>query len=124
DERSYQNEMAQHLQTNHRHLEVDAADIGRAYSDVVWFAERPMTRTAPAPLLLLAGLVHDSGIKVVLTGEGADELFGGYNIFKEDKVRRFWARRPDSEWRAALLSRLYGYVPRDAHCEAFSRIVS
>ena len=122
DERSFQRRMVEHLRTDHREVLVDTLAIGQSFSDVVWFAERPIMRTAPAPLLRLAQLVHDSGIKVVLTGEGADEIFGGYNIFREDKVRRFWARRPDSQWRAALLSRLYGYVERDARAEAFWRM--
>ncbi len=122
DEQAYQREMAEYLQTDHRHLNVDAGGIGRAFADVVWFAERPITRTAPAPLLALAGLVHDTGIKVALTGEGADELFGGYDIFKEDKARRFWARSPRSAWRAQLVSRLHGYVERDAKAEAFWRL--
>jgi asparagine synthase (glutamine-hydrolysing) len=122
DERQFQNEIARYLATDHRHLEMDAADIGQAFAEVVWFAERPMTRTAPAPMLKLAGLVHDTGIKVVLTGEGADEVFGGYNIFKEDKVRRFWARSPESRWRPLLLSRLYGYVARDSKTESFWRL--
>jgi asparagine synthase (glutamine-hydrolysing) len=47
---------------------------------------------------------------VVLTGEGADEIFAGYNIFKEDRVRRFWARRPNSEIRPRLLEKLYPYI--------------
>jgi len=47
---------------------------------------------------------------VVVTGEGADEVLGGYDIFKEAKVRRFWARRPASRWRPLLLSRLYPYL--------------
>jgi asparagine synthase (glutamine-hydrolysing) len=122
DERAFQIVMSEHLQTAHRHLQVEATDIGRAFAEVVWYAERPMTRTAPAPLLSLAGLVHDSGLKVVLTGEGADEVFGGYDIFKEAKIRRFWALNPDSKWRDRLLSRLYGYVDRDAKTETFWRL--
>jgi asparagine synthase (glutamine-hydrolysing) len=121
DERQYQKQMVEHLQTDHRQIEVDGADIGRAFSDVVWYSERPIMRTAPAPLLRLAGLVRNTGIKVVLTGEGADEIFGGYNIFREDKARRFWARQPDSKWRPNLLSSLYGYIARDAKGEAFWR---
>ena len=46
----------------------------------------------------------------MLTGEGADEIFGGYNIFREDKARRFWARKPRFAVAPALLSRLYGYI--------------
>ena len=45
---------------------------------------------------LLSGLVRRSNVKVVLTGEGADEVLGGYDIFKESKVRQFWAQQPDS----------------------------
>ena len=37
---------------------------------------------------------REQGYKVVLTGEGSDEVLGGYDIFKEAKVRRFWAQQP------------------------------
>src|SRR3546814_2663397 len=60
--------------------------------------------------MLLADSVRAHGYTVVLTGEGADEVFGGYDLFKEAKVRRFWARQPDSTLRPKLLSRLYGYL--------------
>jgi asparagine synthase (glutamine-hydrolysing) len=70
----------------------------------------------------LAGLVRESGIKVVLTGEGADEIFAGYNIFKEDKVRRFWARQPTSKLRPLLLTRLYPYINKNASGQAFWRM--
>jgi asparagine synthase (glutamine-hydrolysing) len=49
---------------------------------------------------------------VVLTGEGADEMFAGYDLFREGKVRRFWAKRPASEIRPRLLERLYPYLAR------------
>jgi asparagine synthase (glutamine-hydrolysing) len=59
---------------------------------------------------LLSGLVRSQGYKVVLTGEGSDEVLGGYDIFKEAKIRRFWSQQPDSRWRAHLLSRLYPWL--------------
>ena len=70
-------------------------------------------RTAPAPMLMLSKLVRDSGFKVVMTGEGADEVFAGYDVFKEAKVRRFCAAQPHSKRRPhAAASRLYPYMPR------------
>ena len=51
-----------------------------------------------------------SDTEVVLTGEGADEVFGGYNIFREAKVRRFMAKYPDSKSRAELIGRFYPYI--------------
>ena len=72
-----------------------------------------MLRTAPAPLLRLAGAVREAGLKVVLTGEAADELFAGYDIFREDKVRRFWARDPASKLRPLLFRRLNRWLATD-----------
>ena len=77
-------------------------------------------------MYLLSRLVRQNNIKVVLTGEGSDEFLGGYNIFQEDKIRRFWARQPDSNWRPLLLRRLYPYVSDlsrggDAYLTAFFR---
>ena len=54
--------------------------------------------------------MRDNGFKVVLTGEGADEVLGGYDIFKEAKIRRFWGRNLESKWRPLLLKRLYPYM--------------
>jgi asparagine synthase (glutamine-hydrolysing) len=61
-------------------------------------------------MMLLSGLVRKSGYKVVLTGEGADEVLAGYDLFREAKIRRFWAKNPQSRMRPALLRRLYPYL--------------
>lgn len=113
DERNFQNAMVQFLKTDHRSVEVNYKNIGEEYSEVVWHCETPLIRTAPAPLFALSRLVFDNHIKVVLTGEGADEFLGGYNIFKENRIRRFWAKFPSSRLRPALLSRLYPYLGAD-----------
>jgi asparagine synthase (glutamine-hydrolysing) len=110
DETPFQRRMAAHLGTDHRELEVTRSDIAECFPQVITATERPVLRSAPAPLFLLSKKVRESGIKVVLTGEGADEMFAGYDIFREGVVRRFWARHPDSELRPRLLERLYPYL--------------
>jgi asparagine synthase (glutamine-hydrolysing) len=112
DETPHQRAMAAWLGSDHHEVLVSGADIARVFPDVVFHAERPVLRTAPAPLYLLSRLVRDAGIKVVLTGEGADEMFAGYDLFREAKVRRFWARHPQSAFRPLLLQRLYPYLQR------------
>ena len=111
DESAYQQAMVRHLRTDHTTLRCSRRDIGEAFPRLIHHTETPVLRTAPVPLMLLAGSVRAHGYKVVLTGEGADEVFGGYDLFKEAKVRRFWAQQPQSRLRPRLLERLYGYLP-------------
>jgi asparagine synthase (glutamine-hydrolysing) len=111
DESRYQQEVVRALDTDHQTVRCTCDDIGRVFPEMIWHTERPVLRTAPAPLYLLSKLVRQQGYKVVVTGEGADEILGGYDVFKEAKVRRFWGARPESITRAALLDRLYPYLP-------------
>lgn len=110
DETAEQRRVVAALGTRHHEILCDGDDIRRALEQVVWHCEMPLLRTSPVPLYLLAGLVRASGITTVLTGEGADELLAGYTIFKEDQIRRFWARQPESRIRPALLHRIHHYV--------------
>ncbi|GAB6904346.1 Asparagine synthetase [Desulfosarcina cetonica] len=119
DEAAFQEIAVASLGTEHRAVRCSEADIGRIFPQVVWHAETPLLRTGPSPLFLLSRLVRESDFKVVLTGEGADEVFAGYNIFKEAKIRRFWAKHPESSLRPALLGRLYPYIFSDAKAGAF-----
>jgi len=124
DESEHQQAMVRHLGTEHTTLKCSRRDIGESFPRLIRHAEAPVLRTAPVPLMLLAGKVREQGFKVVLTGEGADEVFGGYDLFKEAKVRRFWARQPGSRFRPKLLGRLYGYlanspVGNDAFARSF-----
>lgn len=112
DETEFQRLMVARLGTEHREVMVSRRDIAEVFPEAVERAERPLLRTAPAPLLLLSRLVREAGVKVVLTGEGADEMFAGYDLFREGAVRRFWARQPKSTLRPLLLQRLYPYLAR------------
>lgn len=110
DESAYQQEMAEKLGTQHTRVVCSTSDIAAAFPRVIWHTETPIVRTAPTPLMLLSQSVREHGYKVVLTGEGADEVFGGYDLFKEAKIRRFWSRFPRSTARPRLLDRLYPYL--------------
>src|SRR5262245_27399099 len=111
DEGQYQEDVVRLLETKHRSIRCSVQDICDVFPKVVWHAETPLLRTAPAPSYILSDLVHGAGYKVVLTGEGADEFFGGYDIFKEVKIRSFWAADLNSRLRPLLLKRLYPYLP-------------
>jgi len=110
DETGFQQKAVESLQTDHQAIHCSEEDIGRIFPQVIWHTESPILRTAPAPLFRLSRLVRENNFKVVLTGEGADEIFAGYNIFREDKVRRFWAKNPASTMRPRLLGKLYPYI--------------
>jgi asparagine synthase (glutamine-hydrolysing) len=113
DETEQQDRVATRLGTQVTRIVMDGPAIAALMPRVVSLSEKPTLRTAPAPLLKLSESVRTAGYKVVLTGEGADEIFAGYDVFKLDKVRRFWARRPDSKCRPLLLHRLYPYLAQD-----------
>jgi asparagine synthase (glutamine-hydrolysing) len=110
DETDYQSAMIEFLNTDHSQTNIINQQISEFFSDIIWSCEKPLLRTSPVPLYMLSRLVRDNGFKVVLTGEGADEVFGGYNIFKEAKIRSFWARQPNSRFRPLLLEQLYPYI--------------
>jgi asparagine synthase (glutamine-hydrolysing) len=111
DESKYQEEAVKYFKTAHKSMKCSSKDIADNFPKVIWHAETPMTRTAPAPLLLLSKLVRDNNIKVVITGEGSDEILAGYDIFKETAIRRFWASQPNSRLRPLLLKKLYPDLP-------------
>lgn len=111
DETAYQMEAARYFGTNHSAFECTSAEIAEQFANTIWHTEFPILRTAPTPMFLLSKKVRESNIKVVITGEGADEFMAGYNIFKEAKIRRFWANEPNSLFRPKLLSKLYPYLP-------------
>lgn len=112
DEGVYQKAMADRVGGEHHEVWISSQDIVDTFPKVLRHTERPILRTAPVPLFILSQKVRASGVKVVLTGEGADEMFAGYDLFREAKIRRFWARQPSSRLRPLLLERLYPYLRR------------
>jgi asparagine synthase (glutamine-hydrolysing) len=122
DEGQYQKQMSALLGTQHQDIVVSRSDIAAVFPEVIWHAETPILRAAPAPLFLLSKLVRDSGYKVVVTGEGADEVLAGYDLFREARVRLFWSRDPASAKRARAAELLYPWMTRSPRqTPAFAR---
>lgn len=112
DEGEYQRTMSDVLHTSHHEVVVGERDIADALPDAIWHAESGLLRSAAVPMFLLSELVHRSGHRVVVTGEGADEVLAGYDLFREDKVRRFAARNAASATRAGAVEALYPWLQR------------
>src|SRR5438034_1785527 len=107
DESGYQLAVAADVRSRHAVRRIGRGDIARVFPHVIRHTETPLVRTAPAPLYLLSGIVQEHGIKVVLTGEGSDEVFLGYDLFKEAIIRLLCWQRPQSRRLPQLLDGLY-----------------
>jgi asparagine synthase (glutamine-hydrolysing) len=110
DESGFQQLVAGQIASRHEVEPIRPKDVGEIFPEVIRHTETPLVRTAPAPFFLLARRARAAGVRVVLSGEGADELFLGYDLFKETLVRRFCLRQPHSTWRPRLFDRLYPYL--------------
>lgn len=110
DEATYQKEASQFIGTRHTALRVTHEDIARDFPEAVYYSETPLFRTALVPLFALSKMVRDHGVKVVLTGEGSDEAFLGYDIFKETHLLHRIMNDADQEERDTLVGGLYPYL--------------
>lgn len=97
DESSSQQIVASHLGTRHSSIAVSSADIAANFPSAVYHAEVPSFRAAFVPMFLLSRHARDAGIKVILSGEGADEAFLGYSLFRETPLRASWSELSDDE---------------------------
>jgi asparagine synthase (glutamine-hydrolysing) len=86
-------------------IPIRAADSADHFADAIYHAERPFANGHVVAKYLLSRAVRDSGIKVVLTGEGSDEIFAGYPHFRRDVVL-YGDSGHDPETRRRLLAGL------------------
>lgn len=110
DETKYQQFVLDNVKFRNYSVRCGRKDIGKVFPSVVWHAEKPLFRTAPAPLYLLSRLARQEGVKSVLSGEGADEMLWGYDTYRENKIRLFWGKFPDSTLRPLLLKKIFPYL--------------
>ncbi len=91
DERAYQSMMVSRVMSEHHEAVFDWQDIADQLKKAVYHAESPLKESYDTCSLTLSELVRQHRIKVVLTGEGSDELFAGYVGY------RLEGQRPDED---------------------------
>jgi asparagine synthase (glutamine-hydrolysing) len=70
--------------------------VANTLVETILHAEVPLVRTAPASSYQLAQEIEAHHTRTVLSGEGADELLCGYDLFKVASIRDSWSKDPDS----------------------------
>ncbi len=97
---------AKHVGSSYHPVPITGRQIADAYADAIWHAETPMFNSHGVAKFLLSRAVRDAGIKVVFTGEGADEVLGGYPFYRTDAVND----NPDLsvDEKAALIEQMFG----------------
>jgi len=96
-EARYQRLMSEAVQSIHHELAFDETEIASRLRDVVYYSECPLKETYNTASLALSKTTRDAGVKVVLNGEGSDELFAGYVGYRFDKHRAQQQKKHDLE---------------------------
>jgi asparagine synthase (glutamine-hydrolysing) len=96
DESRFQELATQAFSTDHHSVICDDETVATNLVETILHAEVPLVRTAPASSYQLAHEIEAQHTRTVLSGEGADELFCGYDMFKVARIRDSWSKDPDS----------------------------
>lgn len=82
----YAKMVAERYGTQHHELMLDAQTLARRLVPAAWYYDEPMGEPCAVPTLLMCERARAEGITVMLTGEGADEIFGGYTKYAQEIV--------------------------------------
>ncbi len=94
DESKYIREVSSHFGTRHLDFDLSAtADLAEVIEQIAYYSDEPSADAGALPLWFLAQMTSRD-ITVVLTGEGADELFGGYLTYKADRYSAMVRKTP------------------------------
>jgi asparagine synthase (glutamine-hydrolysing) len=102
DESSYIRSISERYGTDHTEVDLnESADLSDTISELSYYSDEPGADAGAVPVWYLAKLTRQH-VTVALSGEGADEMFGGYLTYKADRYRRATAIVPRPLLRAAL----------------------
>lgn len=128
DETKYALEVSERLETKHTTIRVSAKDFEELLGDFVHYADQPFAVVSGLGILAVAKEAKKQGVKVLLSGDGADEIFGGYGwhvkvrysdakAFGEDKPKGWHYYATESQKRSFLAKDFFG------SCESSTRLL-
>jgi asparagine synthase (glutamine-hydrolysing) len=106
----YARRVASHCRSDYHEVVVTPQMFLDFLPKAVWFQDEPIGEPASVPLYYVCKLARDAGITVLLSGEGSDELFAGYNRHLGESVSRYYGRLPKVVQNAA--GRLLALMPQ------------
>ena len=107
----YSRQVAKHFQSHYKEVVVSASKFLDFLPKAVWHQDEPIGEPASIPLYFVSKLAKDNGVTVLLTGEGSDELFAGYNRHWGEILSEYYQLMPGI-LRDTLLKRLISVLPR------------
>ncbi|KAI4123940.1 MAG: hypothetical protein LQ338_005051 [Usnochroma carphineum] len=93
DESTIAQNTADFLGVDFQKTHMDEAALAANFEEAVWFDEQPHFDLGFVGKHALSKLTRDSGLKTVISGQGSDEIFGGYDVYLHD-----YLREPDKAW--------------------------
>src|SRR5262249_47299526 len=84
-EQDWAREVSRHLGTLHEEVRCTPADIPRLLPSLVWHLDNPTADVSAAAEFMVAECAHRD-VKVVLSGDGGDEVLAGYPTYKADRI--------------------------------------
>lgn len=110
DEIGYARIAATHFKTDQHEYYVTANDVADAFTQVAAAYDEPFGNSSAIPTLFCARLAAGDGTRVMLAGDGGDELFGGNARYAKQKIFHFYHSIP-GPLRAAVLEPLFVGLP-------------
>lgn len=120
NEERYSTFMAQTLKTRHTYFMCDPQSGD--FEKMIRTLEEPMLTLLHLPLFYLSKTVHEAGFKVVLSGDGADELLGGYDYFRLLKIFQFVRKHPGMN-PVSLYQRVFSRLETRTSCQNYHQYI-
>src|SRR5262249_34163299 len=124
DEEVHAENLARKIGVNLHKIVPTTEDFIQNISDIVWYLDQPTTTLAVLPQFLLAKQVKEAGIKVILNGLGADELFSGYIRYLMVYAWQDFLNIPQFQSYYPLLSGMWGNTNIPSVEYIYTKIVS